>query len=405
VTPRIVVLLVDALGWELAQRASRLLAALPHGRRIETILGFSSGALPTLFTGRPPAEHGRWLMYRRSGAGGPKGDARSPFAGFGGLRHLPARLQRSWKLGRLLDRVVAWRGVRGYFRLYQVPRWLLPAFDLAERGDIFEPGGLPADSLWDALERAHVRWRGWNWRSPEADALGALAARLESGDEEFLFCYTAELDADLHREGSSGADVHRRLEAYARWLRELQDAAARRGEALWIYVLSDHGMVDVHGTVDVMGVLEGLPARWPRDYLAFFDSTMARFWWRDPAARAPVRATLAGLRGGRWLDDAELEAAGARFEGREYGEDIWLLDPGMLMVPSFMGDAPVAAMHGYDPSHPDMAALLMSNRPIPDAVRRLADVRAFLESELAAARVAYGEPARFPAPGRGPEAA
>jgi hypothetical protein len=73
----------------------------------------------------------------------------------------------------------------------------------------------------------------------------------------------------------------------------------------------------------------------------------------------------------------------------------------MLMVPSFMGDTPVAAMHGYDPSHPDMAALLMSNRPIPEAVRHLTDVRAFLESELAASRAATGAPAH----GHGPEAA
>ena len=52
------------------------------------------------------------------------------------------------------------------------------------------------------------------------------------------------------------------------------------------------------------------------------------------------------------------------------------------MVPSFMGRRPLAAMHGYDPSHPDMAALLWSNRPVPESVRRLADVRGFLESEL-----------------------
>ena len=52
------------------------------------------------------------------------------------------------------------------------------------------------------------------------------------------------------------------------------------------------------------------------------------------------------------------------------------------MVPSFMGRAPLAAMHGYDPSDPDMAALLWSNRPVPDSVRRLGEVRGFLEAEL-----------------------
>ncbi len=370
-----VVLLVDALGWELAARTPGFATMLPERRRLETILGFSSGALPTLFTGRMPAQHGRWLMYRRAQRG-------TPFAGFGALALLPPRLQRSWKLSRLLARAVRARGVRGYFDLYEVPRPLLAAFDLAERDDIFTPGGLPGDSLWDALERSDARWRGWNWRTSEAGSLAALEGALESGREDFLFCYTAELDALLHREGSHGAGVRARLAAYDAWLDRLARGAARRGEELWLYLLSDHGMVDVTSTVDVIGRLAGLAARWPRDYLAFFDSTLARFWWRAAGARDAVRAALADLPGGRWLDDAELERAGARFARHDYGEDLWLLDPGVLMVPSFMGARPVAAMHGYDAAHPDMAALLWSNRPVPAEVAHLRDVRGFLESEL-----------------------
>jgi len=52
------------------------------------------------------------------------------------------------------------------------------------------------------------------------------------------------------------------------------------------------------------------------------------------------------------------------------------------MVPSFMGRSRLAAMHGYDPSHADMAALLWSNRPIPEGVLHVRDVKAHLESEL-----------------------
>jgi hypothetical protein len=61
---------------------------------------------------------------------------------------------------------------------------------------------------------------------------------------------------------------------------------------------------------------------------------------------------------------------------------VFLLDPGVLLVPSFMGREPVAAMHGYDAGHPDMAALLWSNRSIPPGVRALRDVRPHLEAEL-----------------------
>ncbi len=374
---RLAVLLVDALGWELAARTPGFAAELPHRRRIETILGFSSGALPTLFSGRLPAEHGRWLMYRRAGSAG------TPFRGFRWLGMLPPRLRRSWKLSVLLTRLVARRGVRGYFSLYQVPRELLEEFDLAERDDIFTPGGLPGDSLWDAVARAGIRSQGWNWRTPEPEALDAMERALERGPEDFLFCYTAGLDAALHREGSGGTDVRERLARYDAWLTRNVHAARRRGEELRLVLLSDHGMLDVRDTVDVMGALAGLSCRWPRDYVPFFDSTFARFWWRSAAARGEVRAALEGVRGGHWLEDDELERAGALFPAREYGEDIYLLDPGVLMVPSFMGSRPLAAMHGYDAAHPEMAALLAASHPVPAGVRHLKDVRGYLEDGLA----------------------
>lgn len=376
---RMVVLLVDALGWNLAGSATGFASGLQHRRQLRTVLGFSSGALPTLFTGRLPHEHGRFLMYQRA-------LERTPFSGFDALRWLPAFVRDRWRMSRWLTRLVAERGVNGYYHLYDVPRWLLPEFDLAERDDIFAPGGLPQDSLWDAVETSGLEWAGRNWRTPEARNLEWLVDRVREGDEQFLFCYTADLDALLHREGSRGAGVANRLERYDALMQQLEDAARVRGETLWLYLLSDHGMVDVDVAVDVMQRLRSLNVSWPKDYLAFFDSTMARFWWRSPGARERVRAELGGIAEGQWLEDVTLEREGALFPNRAYGEDIFLLRPGALMVPSFMGRQGLAAMHGYDPEHPDMAALLYSNRPIPSDVRHLTDVRRFLEAEIHALR-------------------
>src|SRR5207237_634501 len=193
-----------------------------------------------------PAEHGRFVMYRRAARA-------SVFRGFGALSLLPHRVRHSGRMSRLLTRIVRARGVSGYFQLYEVPRALLPEFDLAERGDPFAPGGLPR-------------------------------------------------------------------------------AADGRGEPLGIYLLSDHGMVDVNGTVDVMGTLARLPVAWPRDYLAFFDATMARFWWRGARARELVHGALGAAERGRWLTAAERAAAGIT---PAWGEDVFLLEPGALLVPSF----------------------------------------------------------------------
>jgi hypothetical protein len=370
------VLFVDALGWRLAASRPGFAAGLSHRREIATILGFSSGALPTAFSGRPPREHGRWLMYRLAGA------EPTPFAGFGALRMLPARLRHSWRLTQWLTSAVARRGVRGYFNLYEVPPDELERFDLAEKADIFAPGGLPVETLWDTLAKRGVRWRSWNWRTPEAQALAEALVRIREGDEDFLFAYTADLDSTLHHEGTAGDGVRACLDRYEGWIARAFDAAAQRGRPLWLYLCSDHGMVDVTETVDVMARLAGLSVRRGRDYVGFFDSTMARFWWRTPGARDAVRAALAAEPRGRWLEEAELAREGADFPRHEYGEDIFLLRPGALLLPSFMGSSAVRAMHGYDAAHPDMTALLASNRPLPDGVRHLADLRGFLEGEL-----------------------
>ena len=376
--PVLVVLFVDALGWRLAGARPEFAPELPHRREIATILGFSSGALPTAFSGRLPREHGRWLMYRRAGADG------GVFRGFERFAWIPARLRRSWRLRQWLTARLARGPVRGYFNLYEVPLDELARFDLAERADLFAPGGLGVDTLWDSLARRGVSWWGWNWRTPEAEAFAALESRLAAGQDDLLFAYTADLDALLHHEGTRGPRVHERLARYEALVRSLSRVPAG-GRPRWIYLCSDHGMVDVTEHVDVMGRLAGLPVRRGRDYDAFFDSTFARFWWRRPGARDAVRAALADEPRGRWLDAAELAREGADFAAHEYGEDLFLMRPGALLVPSFMGSRPVAAMHGYDAAHPDMTALLASNRPLPAGVRHLADLRGFLERELDAA--------------------
>ena len=376
--PVMVVVLVDALGWTLAGREPGFAPALPERRALATVLGFSTGALPTAFTGRTSSEHGRWLMYARARGHG-------VFRGFGALRLLPRRVRESARLTRLLDRLVAGRGVHGYFNLYEVPRGELPAFDLPERDDIFKPGGLPCDSIWDALERRGVPWRGWNWRTPEAEARAQALAQLSEGRLDFLFLYSAVLDARLHHEGSHGAGVRASVSEWSAWFDAAAAAAARAGREPWLYLCSDHGMVDVRVTVDVMARIDALPFRRGRDYLAFYDSTMARFWWRDPAAREAIRNALAAEPRGRWLSREDLEREGAAFADARFGDDVFLLEPGALLLPSFMGHAPVAAMHGYDPSHPDMAGILAANRPLPAGVTHLAHLRPFLERELDAA--------------------
>jgi hypothetical protein len=49
------------------------------------------------------------------------------------------------------------------------------------------------------------------------------------------------------------------------------------------------------------------------------------------------------------------------FPHADYGETFFLADPGVLILPSDMGSAPLAAMHGYDPADPTSDACLLAD--------------------------------------------
>ena len=68
---------------------------------------------------------------------------------------------------------------------------------------------------------------------------------------------------------------------------------------------------------------------------------------------------------------------GTLFPDRYFGELFFLVKEGVLIVPSHMGERPLAAMHGYHPTEPQSYAALCSNQPttgedvaaIPDMFR------------------------------------
>jgi hypothetical protein len=98
------------------------------------------------------------------------------------------------------------------------------------------------------------------------------------------------------------------------------------------------------------------------DYTAFFDSTMARTWGDEAVAAAVAQAL--GDRGRR-LDAPQLRAFGCHFPGGEYGDDIFLANPGVLIVPSFMGSRRIAAMHGYHPEDRYSRGVFMTDAAMP----------------------------------------
>lgn len=359
-----VFILVDALGWELVRDRPFLTDVLPYRRSLRTVLGFSSGAIPSILTGLLPEAHGHWnlFLYRPES---------SPFRWLRPLRHLPSR----WINHRAVRKAVSLAGRKlsgsdGYFSIYGIPLQLLPYFDICEKHDIYRPGGLrPRPSIFDRLEQAGVPYRVYSYhRYSDREAVRASVRDLRAGAARFYFVYLAELDAFLHRQVNSPEALEPRLAQYAEDIRRIFEAAVQRDPETAFYVFSDHGMTPIRETFDLISLIRGLGWKEPRDYLALYDSTMARFWFFSPQARRAIQIRLESLECGRVLSPQDQKALGIGFSDARFGELIFLMRPGCLICPSYMGRTPWAGMHGFDPDDPHSSAALLARRPPPVAV-------------------------------------
>ena len=365
----VVAVFIDALGWEIYQRHGFLQKHLRHAQPLRTTFGYSSACDPTILTGVPPREHGHFSFFVRARNA-------SPFRWLRMLRWLPSSLfdrgrVRHW-LSQLLAPVL---GFTGYFRLYAVPFGVLPYFDYTEQRDIYEPGGINGGqrTIFDRLRERGTRFHVSDWRRCERGNLDALEEEIERGDISFAYLYLAGLDAVLHDQGTAGTDVAGKLAWYERELDRLIRLAGDRYADVELLVFSDHGMTDVVALVDVISAVEAADLRFGRDYVAMYDSTMARFWLLTPAAEA-LRPLLEALPGGRILEAEELRRLECDFADQRYGDLFYLMEPGHLISPSFMGREPLAGMHGYDPDHHDSVAFFAASCAPPRRPRGLADL-------------------------------
>jgi hypothetical protein len=379
----LVVLVIDALGAELAASSGFLADRLPHRQRLRTILGYSSAAIPSLLTGRVPRDHDHWFLYLAA-----RRPSDSPFRGAGLLANLP--MANRWSVRR---RMAAWwrrsADIRGYFGLYEVPYRELARLDYVERQDSWAAGTFAGGSFVDDLRASGAAAHVSDWRVTDDAKLDAALERERRDPAGVYLLYLTEIDARQHAHGSRGRPVHERLETYRPRIDALLDAAGRRG-ATRLVVVSDHGMTDVTTVLDPRPILARTGLVDGRDYRLFIDSTFLRFWCDRPPVIDRLVEVVGSAPGLRRLGAAELAREGVDFPDDRYGSLFFLADPGVLIVPSFMGRTPLAGMHGYTPDDAASDAMLLDESAPAAPLASILDLRTHFRSLVPAPRVTTG---------------
>jgi len=367
------VALIDALGWEYVKDADFLCDLLPYRRPLQTILGFSSGAIPTILTGVPPAQNGHWNLYYYD----PEG---SPFWWF---RYLPARLLDN-RIGRRAIKELGRRilGLGPSFECCVSPR-LLPYFNWVEKRNIYAEGGITGSpSIFDHLRDAGLPYRVYSYHDhSDAEILRRAKQDIQGSDATFFFLYLCEMDMFLHMNCLDREAINRKLDWYASGLRQVLAAARAIDPEASLSVFSDHGMAPVTHQYDLMRDIEGLELVMPDEYLVVYDSTMARFWFFSEEARDSVLGVLRASVCGRIIPECEMRPMGVFFEDHRFGEVIFLLHPGWILSRSdFNGPQwkPVG-MHGYHPDDRYSDAVFLSNRRPAAPAHTLADIYTYMQ--------------------------
>lgn len=362
------ILLIDSLGYSAItqKRTPKLLEFFKKGnyKSTKTLLGYSSAIIPSIFSGKYPSEHDVWAVYKKS-------PDTSPFK-------ISPLLPKSFIDKNMLVRYVFNRKIFSdsiknnlipdNISLVNVPLKLLKYFDISMKKHIFDPGSLNSiTTLFDLIRKNNLSFKYVGYPDiTNSEKIFSLTEK-HLKENSIVFAYIDELDHNGHVFGLDSSDFLSRLEKFDDLCTNFLKRVENSTEDVSITTLSDHGMKNIDGTVDIKKAIESTSLRIEKDYIPYYDSTIARFWVFNNNARNLITDVLQNSNGGHLLSQEEIRNYKLDFKSNSYGDLYYLADVGKLIFPNFftvLKNRMPKAMHGWEPTHDSQLGFLYTNQDV-----------------------------------------
>ena len=241
---------------------------------------------------------------------------------------------------------------------YRIPFKSLKYFALTEDG---KEQLVPHQDIFDILNKS-----GLSYTLDGFTALSDLGKRTKltpvefakseiDKQTDFIPVYIGEIDGIGHRYGRETDKIRPYLQKVDSQLKDIFEYASHSGYAFG--VLGDHGMVPVEKKIDLKAAVDGLGFRLHKDYEVFYDSTLARFWFRNSGFKQKLCDLLIDNYSEYGFivdkdncDNYRIPLHLKSITGKPvYGDMLWCANPGVLISPDYFHpvEASENGMHGY----------------------------------------------------------
>ncbi len=325
---------IEGLGWGQIGNGNFMPDIFLNRVAVTPQFGGISAALPTIISGKSPSEHGHFSFFFYD-------KKNSPFKKFSLVKYLfgaglhPKCLFNTDIVRKIISKITAkFLGYSGRFQLNRISFERLRYFNYSEKRNIFANGGMsPVENLRDVLDKENIDCYFSDWRKSADDNYKEACRAIKEG-KDFLFVYLGGLAEALKEKPTDRNVAANFIEVCQKYLYGLVDILSNVSEDYSLNVLSDCGVSVRENVVDISKKIKSLNLKFGTDYVAFFEATIAHFWYptNSESTRKSIKNALSGLNG-YFLSGDEMEKFGIKFSDERYGNDIFVLDDNFQISP------------------------------------------------------------------------